>query len=78
MERWLTLPPLSPKILNVRFCLDTEKWLTLSPLTENFKFKIWPEHGKMTDHLPQKQNYHIFFGGLLHERPFTRNSNFLV
>ena len=78
MERWLSPPP-STKILNLRFGLVMERWPTPSPtITENFKFQIWPGHGKMTDPPPPPDNDHIFFRGLLHERPFTREGNSLV
>ena len=37
--------------LNLRFSLDMERWLTPcitdQNLTENFKFKLQPGHGKM-------------------------------
>ena len=39
--------------LNLRFSLDMERWLTPcitdQNLTENFKFKLQPGHGKMID-----------------------------
>ena len=56
MERWLIPPSYLPtrnslKILNLRFSLDMERWLTPcitdQNLTENFKFKLQPGHGKM-------------------------------
>ena len=41
-------PPSPLKILNFKFGLDMVRWLT-PILTKNFKFQIWPGHGKMTN-----------------------------
>ena len=45
----MTDPDPSPKLLHFRFCLDMERWPTPNLCTENFKFQIWPGHGKMTN-----------------------------
>ena len=36
-------------------------------LTENFKFQIWPDHGKMTDPPTLTENFNFRFG-LIMER----------